>query len=116
MIRHITGSRNVREGLVLDPRWIKHGVITAGKISDLSGWADPATHFNLDFPAPPVDRVVVAETLAIGGRISTGNGRFVFAGVDPRSYQHLGPVDLAARSRSIRALGRPHRGGARDGV
>ena len=85
MIRHITEVGNVKNGRVIDPSRTRHGVITAGRISDLSGWIDPATHLNLDFPGSLMNLVVVSETLEIGGAILTDNGKFAFASINSSS-------------------------------
>lgn len=106
MIRHITEANNVKNGRVIDPSKTKHGVITAGRISDLSGWIDPATHINLDFPESLVDAVVISQKLLIGAPVCTKDGRFVFAVIDPRTYQHLGKVDISEISQKIREITR----------
>ncbi len=50
LIRHFTSISNVKNGEVIDPKKVKHGEITALKISNLSGWIDQQTHLNIDFP------------------------------------------------------------------
>lgn len=104
MIRHITEAGNVNHGKVIDPGRSKHGVVTAGKISDLSGWVDPATHLNLDFPGSLMESVVIAKTLEIGSEVLTENGRFMFGQVNPHSYGHHGCVDLVDRTLKIHEL------------
>lgn len=102
MIRHITAIDNVCDNKVIDPEKVKHGIITAQKVDDLSGWIDPATHLNLEFPAHVMEAVVVAEELKKGAPIIRDNGRFLFALVEHSAYRHYGKVDVVARSARLR--------------
>lgn len=102
MIRHITAVSNIKDGEVIDPKQVKHGDVTALKISNLSGWVDPQTHLNLDFPKHIMREVVIAENLDIGGKILLENERFMTALVNPLSYGHFGFVDEAERSEQLK--------------
>ena len=104
MIRHLTALSNVNNGQVVDPLKIKHGVITALKISQLSGWIDPPTHLNIDFPEHLVKVVNVAEDLSIGSKIVLESERFMSAYVDPRKYSHLGVVDEIDRMEQLKEI------------
>ena len=106
MIRHITEASNTEKGRVVDPSKVKHGVITAGRISDLSGWIDPATHLNLDSPGSLVSSVVVSTKLEIGAPVCIQDGKFVFAWIDPRTCRHFGKVDAARISQMTREISR----------
>jgi DNA topoisomerase VI subunit A len=104
MIRHFTSIDNVKNGKVVDPFKIKHGVVTALKISHLSGWVDPQTHLNIDFPEHLVKVVNVAEKLSIGSRIVLESERFMFAYVDPRVYRHFGAVNELERIEQLKEV------------
>ena len=93
MIRHLTSNNNVNNGEVIDPFKIKHGIVTALKISQLSGWVEPQTHLNIDFPRHLMKEVYVAESLSVGSRIILNNGRFMTAFVNNKDYQHFGAVN-----------------------
>jgi hypothetical protein len=87
----------VKNGEVIDPEKVKHGEITALKISNLSGWIDPQTHLNLDFPKHLIRDVYVAENLDLGGKVILEDQRLMTALVNPQSYKHFGFVDEAER-------------------
>ena len=92
----------MKNGEVIDPQKVKHGEITALKISNLSGWIDPQTHLNLDFPKHLVKIVDIAENLDIGGKVVLDGERFLTAHVNPSSYKHFGFVDEAERTEQLR--------------
>ena len=69
-IHHITALDNVVNGRIVDPKLTKHGVITARKVSDLSGWIDPVTHLNLDFFEHIMRYAIVAEKLELGSEMA----------------------------------------------
>lgn len=102
MIRHFTLIANVENGEVIDPKKIKHGEVTALKISNLSGWIDPQTHLNLDFPNHLVREVYVAENLDIGSKVILEGERFMSAHVNPIAYKHFGTVDEAERAEQLK--------------
>jgi hypothetical protein len=102
MIRHITAIDNVRDNKVLDPQKIKHGVVTALKISDLSGWIDPVTHLNLNFFSHLTSIVFVSEKLEKGARMTMDGDKFMRATIDPSAYGHYGDVDVKERALKMR--------------
>ncbi len=102
MIRHLTFLSNVKNGAVIDPTKIKHGEITALKVSNLSGFIDPQTHLNLDFSKHLVREVSVVEDLTVGGRIILDGERFMTAHVSPLAYKHLGFVNEAERAEELK--------------
>ena len=93
MIYHITTEDNVVAGKVVDPLKIRHGVVTAMRVSGLSGWIDPLTHLNLDFPKHMVRTVIVADRLEMDGRILSEGEKFSVVLVERKSYRHYGMVD-----------------------
>ncbi len=102
MIRHITAADNVHEGRILDPQKTRHGIITAMKVSDLSGWVDSSTHLNLDFPNHRMKSAVVAESLEHGARVLKKDGGIVHATVEPSAFKHLGIIDTVRRADLLR--------------
>jgi hypothetical protein len=102
LIRHYTLISNVKNGEVIDPKKVKHGEITALKISNLSGWIDPQTHLNLDFPKHLMREVYIAENLELNGKIITKDERLMSVLVSPKAYKHLGFVDEAERNEQLR--------------
>lgn len=95
-IRHLVAMDNVDEvtGMVIDPHQIRHGIIVAGRVGDLGGAIDPATHLNLDFPAHRADRCTVVARCERGAPAAVESDGFRYAQVDPRHYRHLGRHDL----------------------
>lgn len=102
MIRHFTPVSNVKNGEVIDPKNVKHADVTALRISNVSGWVDPQTHLNLDFPKHLMREVYIAEDLAIGSKIMLEDERFMTALVNPLAYKHLGFVDEAERAEQLK--------------
>jgi hypothetical protein len=102
LIRHFTLISNVKNGEVIDPQKVKHGEISALKISNLSGWIDPQTHLNLDFPKHLMREVYVAENLELKSQIITKDERLMSVIVNPQAYKHLGFVDEAERNEQLR--------------
>ena len=101
MIRHITSIGNVRNGMVYDPTLVKHGVIEAGRIADLSWWIDPATHLNLDLPAHLMNHAMVATRLEIGARILANGDGFMVASTEKGSFHRYGKVEIPETRRRI---------------
>jgi len=102
MIQHITSIDNIRNGTVHDPTMVKHGVISANRISDLSWWIDPATHLNLDLPAHLMNFVFVATRLEKGARIVVdGEHSLLIAPVDSGAYNRYGKVEMPEMRRRI---------------
>ncbi len=102
MIRHFTSIDNTKNGEVIDPEKIKHGEVTALKLSNLSGFIDPQTHLNLDFKVHLVREVYLAEDLILGSKVILDGGRFMVAHVNPLAYKHLGFVDEADRAEELK--------------
>jgi len=102
LIRHVTALENVRDNKVVDPKKIKHGVVTALKISDLSGWIDPVTHLNLNFFSHLTNVVFVAEKLERGARMIMDGDKFMQASISPNAYGHYGDVDVEGRALEMR--------------
>ncbi len=100
-IHHITALDNVVNGKIVDPKKTKHGVITARKVSDLSGWIDPVTHLNLDFLDHIMRYAVVAEKLELGSNMVFDGDRYLVATVDPKMQIHYGQVCLVAGKGAI---------------
>ena len=93
-VRHCVEKSNVEESLlIMDPLKIRHVVIKSGKILSLSGLIDPLSHLNLDYPLHLVKNCVIAEEFELGSKIAISNGGFIFAQVNPKSYQHYGKYD-----------------------
>jgi hypothetical protein len=102
LIRHFTLISNVKNGEVIDPQKVKHGEISALKISNLSGWIDPQTHLNLDFPKHLIREVYIAKNLELGSKVMIRDERLMAAFVSPQAYKHLGFVDEAERTEQLR--------------
>jgi hypothetical protein len=95
---------NVKNNRIIDGTKIKHGVITARKIYDLSDWIDPETHLNLDFRDHLVTRAYVAQRLERGAEmILDDKGLFTYALNTPNAYKHYGRVDVDERMQEVRA-------------
>ncbi len=97
IIRHLTSRDNVNDGVVIDPKKSKHGTIIALKVSDLSGWVDPLTHLNLDFPEHLMRVTNVVQRLELGFPVILERGQFVQAKVQASALTHLGKVDADER-------------------
>ena len=102
MIRHFTSISNVKNGWVINPRKIRHAEVTALRISNLSGFVDPKTHLNLDFPDHLIKEVNVAEKLELGGKVVLESERFMVACVSPTAYKRLGFVDEAESAEQLK--------------
>lgn len=77
---------------------IKHVTVKSGKLSLISGYIDPKSHLNLDYPYHLVKQCIVAEKFEIGSNVQMSDGggsgsSFVFAGLDPTLYRHYGKYD-----------------------
>ncbi len=92
----------MKNGEVSDPEKVKHGEITALKISNLSGWIDPQTHLNLDFPKHLLREVYIVESLHVGGMVLFEDERFMTAFVNPLAYNHFGSVNEAERTEQLK--------------
>jgi len=94
-IRHCVEKSNIKKKsmLIIDPLKIRHAVIKSGKISSLSGLIDPKSHLNLDYPPHLVKNCIVCEKFELGSTIEISNGSFIFALIQPDSYQNYGKYD-----------------------
>jgi hypothetical protein len=97
-IRHVVAQDNIDEsGVIRDPRRVCHCVVVAGRIADISGEVDPATHLNRDCPTHQLGPCIVAERLERGAAVLYDDERFLFAKPSPEDLVSLGPVDLDRR-------------------
>ena len=96
MIRHVIGRDDVdpATGLVTGAERARHAIIVAGRLADLSGPVDPATHLNLDEPDHLLTTCVVAERLEPGAPVLRDGEVWWSAPVAPTSYARRGRVDL----------------------
>jgi len=104
MIRHLTSIDNVCDGQVVNPFKVKHGIITALKISQLSGWVDPLTHLNADFPQHALRFVNVVDDLNVGSEVVLENEHFMSVHVSPCKYKSLGDVDEFDRMENLKQI------------
>lgn len=97
-IRHCVEESNVDEDMkVIDPKQIRHVVVTAGKIESMSGLIDPFSHLNLDFPDHKVTECIVAERFEVGAKVHMDTSGLIFVTVSRSGYGHLGSVDYTQR-------------------
>jgi len=93
-IRHCVEKSNVENSLLVrDPLKIRHAIVKFGRISSLSGLIDPKSHLNLDYPLHLVKNCIISEKFELDSTIEISNGGFIFAIVNPNSYQHYGKYD-----------------------
>jgi hypothetical protein len=98
IIRHCVEETNIDENyLVMDPTLIKHVIVSAGKIYSMSGFIDPASHLNVDYPLHKVTKCIIAEKFEIGAQVKIEDNGLVFALVGQSSYGHYGKVDYTQR-------------------
>jgi hypothetical protein len=116
MIRHITSADNVSEGRILNPEKVRHGIVTAMRIAELSGWVDPSTHLNIDFPGHRLQAAVVAERLAPGARILESETRMMYALVEPSAFRHYGAVNTLQRADELRQAVKAGRSEGKTGI
>jgi hypothetical protein len=97
-VRHLVAEANVgRNGLVLDPRQVRHGTVRAGRVWALAGEVDPQTHLNLDFAGHRLESCVVVATLAGGAAVRVVDDGYRLATVAADAFHHLGAVDVGQR-------------------
>jgi hypothetical protein len=97
-IRHAVARDNVDEaGVIRDPRRVRHCVVVAGRVADLSGEVDPATHLNRDFLVHQLGPCIVAERLEQGAAVLYDDEGYLIAKPSPDDLVSLGPVDLDRR-------------------
>lgn len=70
MIRHCVEESNVDDNIeVMDATKIRHVTIVGGRIESMSGFIDPASHLNLDYPDHRVNICTIAEKLEVGAKV-----------------------------------------------
>ena len=93
-IRHCVEEDNVNEHMIIkDPTKIRHIVISGGKIKSMSGFIDPASHLNIDYPLHKVTKCVIAKKFELGSDILFGNNVFMFALVMSSHFDNYGYLD-----------------------
>lgn len=93
-IRHCVEKDNVNEQMIIkDPTKIRHVVIFGGKIKSMSGFIDPASHLNIDYPLHKVTKCVIAKKFELGSDILFGNNGFMFALVMSSHFDNYGYLD-----------------------
>lgn len=98
MIRHCVEKDNVDENFfVIDPDKVRHVVVIGGRIKSMSGFIDPLSHLNLDFPDHKVTECIIADEFVVGAKVLIDNRGLVFATVLPSYYKHYGFVDYTQR-------------------
>jgi hypothetical protein len=97
-IHHVVAQDNGDgAGMIRDPRRARHCVVVAGRIADLSGEVDPATHLNRDFLAHQLGQCIVAERLQRGAAVLYHDAGFLIAAPSAEDIVSLGSVDLDRR-------------------
>jgi len=93
-IRHCVEEDNVNEHMIIkDPTKIRHVIISEGKIKSMSGFIDPASHLNIDYPLHKVTKCVIAKKFELGSDILFGNNGFMFALVMSSHFDNYGYLD-----------------------
>lgn len=93
-IRHCVEEDNVNEHMIIkDPTKIRHIVISGGKIKSMSGFIDPASHLNIDYPLHKVTKCVIAKKFELGSDILFDNNGFMFALVMSSHFDNYGYLD-----------------------
>jgi hypothetical protein len=93
-IRHCVEEDNVNEHMIIkDPTKIRHVVISGGKIKSMSGFIDPASHLNIDYPLHKVTKCVIAKKFDLGSDILFADNGFIFALVMSSHFDNYGYLD-----------------------
>jgi hypothetical protein len=82
---------------VIDPSKMRHVTVAGGRIEQMSGLIDQASHLNLDFPDHRATVCIIAEKFQVGARVKMESEGLVFATVPRSSYGHYGYVDYTQR-------------------
>ena len=92
-IRHViaVADTDPMTGVVVAPERARHAVIVGGRLHDLSGPIDPATHLNLDEPAHLMTTCVVAERLTPGATVLRDDDGLFHAPVPPAAFRPARP-------------------------
>jgi len=98
LIRHVVAQANVDPSrVIVEPEHVRHAVIVAGRVFDLSGEVDPLTHLNLDYPQHRLADCIVVERLEQGAPVVFDDSGPAFAYPHPGAYRRRGAVDLGRR-------------------
>lgn len=109
-VYHLVAAENVGDdGLIMDARLVRHGVIEAGRVGALAGPIDPLTHLNLDFAAHQLGECVVVAALAVGAAVGFAGDGFAVARPQRAAFARLGAVDVGARRAQWLAQAAPGR-------
>jgi hypothetical protein len=93
-IRHCVEENNVDENLIIkDPSKIRHVIVQGGKIKQMSGFIDPASHLNLDYSLHRISKCIIAKKFEIGSQLLLTTNGFVFAMVTKLHFKHYGYLD-----------------------
>ncbi len=82
---------------VIDPSKMRHVTVAGGRIEQMSGLIDQASHLNLDFPDHRATVCIIAEKFQVGARVKMESEGLVSATVPRSSYGHYGYVDYTQR-------------------
>jgi hypothetical protein len=63
----------------------------------MSGFIDPASHLNVDYPLHKATKCIIAEKFEIGAQVKIEDNGLVFAVVSQSSYGNYGKVDYTQR-------------------
>ena len=98
LVRHCVEASNVdAKSRIIDASKIRHVTVKAGRIEEMSGVIDPATHLNLDFDMHKASRCIISEKLEKGAKVAYSTEGLTFAVVPQTAFKHLGGVDSAKR-------------------
>ena len=93
-IRHCVEENNVDDNLIIkNPKKIRHVIVQEGKIKQMSGFIDPATHLNLDYTLHRIIKCIIAKKFEIGSELLFTKSGFVFAVETKSHFEHYGHID-----------------------
>ena len=93
-IRHCVEENNVDKNLIVkDPTKIRHVIVQGGKIKQMSGFIDPASHLNLDYSLHRITKCIIAKKFEVGSELLFTSDGYVFAIVTKSHFEHYGNVD-----------------------
>jgi hypothetical protein len=93
-IRHCVEENNVDDNLIIkNPKEVRHVIVQEGKIKQMSGFIDPATHLNLDYTLHRITKCIIAKKFEIGSELLFTKSGFVFAMVTKYHFEHYGYID-----------------------
>ena len=98
IIRHCVEESNTDEIMrIIDATKTRHVTVRAGAIESMSGFIDPTSHLNLDFPDHKITTCIIAEKFLVGSKIKISSEGMIVASVRSSSYHHYGRVDYTKR-------------------